>query len=264
MRGQGFDIGIKQTLPLTFIGLFFNYAMPGGVGGDIVKGYYIFQDYPGRRTTAATSILMDRIIGFVGMVAVSMIAIVLNFNFIITHPQMVTLSLGVVALFTAFVLFFVVSFSSKIYGHRWVEVLFTKIPAGEKIKKIYEAVHSYKKAPRHFMIACGLTMLTQVAMILFFYLTGTALDIEPDVSIVTYMFAVPLGVIATALPIAPAGIGVGQAVFMVLFAWSLGHESALGASLITAHQVMTFIWGLVGAFFYFNKKRPEVMKEASV
>ncbi len=255
MRGQGFDIGIKETLPLSFIGLFFNYAMPGGVGGDIVKGYYILQDHPERKTTAATSILMDRIIGFVGMVVVSMIAIVLNFNFITSHPQLVSLSYGVLALFAAFMLFFALSFSSVIYGHPFVELFFSKIPGGVKIKKIYEAFHSYKKAPKYFVWACALTLLTQVAAIMFFYLVGSALDIQ-QASIVTYMFAVPLGMIATALPISPAGIGVGQAVFMVLFNWSLGFESPLGASLITAHQVMTFILGLVGAYFYFKKKAP--------
>lgn len=263
LRGQGFDIGVKETLPLSLIGLFFNYAMPGGVGGDLVKGYYIFQEYPGRKTVAGTSILIDRIIGFVGMVVVSMIAIALNLSFILSKPELVSLSLGVLALFAVFVLFFIFAFSSSIYGHPWVNTLFEKLPGGVKIKKIYEAVHSYKKSPKNFVIACGLTLLTQAAAILFFYLTGTALGIE-QVPVITYMFAVPLGLIATALPISPAGIGVGQAVFMVLFNWSLGYESPLGASLITAHQVMTFIMGLSGAFFYFKKKKPVGMKEASV
>lgn len=255
MRGQGFDLGIKETLPLSFIGLFFNYAMPGGVGGDLVKGYYILQDNPTRKTAAATSIIMDRLIGFVGMVMVSLLAIAINFEFILSKHELVMLSVGVLSLFVMFMLFFTVSFSSSIYQHPLIEKFLAKIPGGSKVKKIYEAVHSYKKSPREFLWACLLTVLTQVAAILFFYLTGAALGIE-QAPLITYMFAVPLGLIATALPISPAGIGVGQAVFMTLFNWSLGYESKLGTSLITAHQIMTFILGLVGAYFYFKKKKP--------
>lgn len=257
MRGQGFDLGIKQTLPLSFIGLFFNYAMPGGVGGDLVKGYYILQDYPNRKTAAATSIIIDRIIGFAGMVIVSLLAIAMNLSFIFSKSELISLALGVIGLAVFFIAFFAFAFSSSIYEHPIIEKTLNKIPGGRGIRKVYEAVHLYKKSPRSFINAFLLTMLTQVASITFFYLTGTALGID-KVSIVTYMFVIPLGLIATALPISPAGVGVGQAVFLVLFNWSLGFESQLGPSLITAHQVMTFILGLGGAFFYFRKKKPNL------
>src|SRR5690606_17334059 len=120
--------------------------------------------------------------------------------FILSRPQLVSLSLGVLGLFGAFMLFFALSFSDLVYGHPFVERFFAAIPGGAKIKKIYETFHSYKKNPKYFIYACALTLLTQVAAILFFYLVGTAMGIE-EVSIVTYMFAVPLGLIATALPI---------------------------------------------------------------
>lgn len=259
LRAQGFDLGIKKTLPLSFIGLFFNYAMPGGVGGDLVKGYYLLQENPERRTAAATSVVMDRLIGFVGMVVVSLIAISMNFQMIQSRPELMSLAYAVVALFLLFMSFFAFCFSKTIYNSRWIKTFFDKIPLGSKFKKIYEAVHSYQKSPGYFFKACVLTMATQVAAIFFFVMTGSALGLD-NVPVVTYMFVIPLGLIATALPISPAGIGVGQAVFLVLFNWSLGFESQLGPSLITAHQLLTFVLGIVGAYFYFRRKRPDFSK----
>lgn len=114
MRGQGFQLGIKETLPLSLIGLFFNYAMPGGVGGDLVKGFYIMQLYPQRRTSAATGVLIDRIVGLFGMVVMSLVALGLNLEMINNRPELKSLAVGVIALFLAFSGFFLCLFQTDL------------------------------------------------------------------------------------------------------------------------------------------------------
>ena len=53
---------------LIMIGLFFSLFIPGGTGGDIVKGYYLLKEAPvGRKTSAALSIVMDRLLGLLGI-----------------------------------------------------------------------------------------------------------------------------------------------------------------------------------------------------
>ena len=44
LRKQGIDMSFSQVFRLTMIGQFFNYMVPGGVGGDVVKGYYLVRD----------------------------------------------------------------------------------------------------------------------------------------------------------------------------------------------------------------------------
>ena len=260
MRGQGFVLGIKETLPLSFIGMFFNYAMPGGVGGDLVKGYYITQGFPKRRTAAATSVLMDRLVGFVGMILMSMVAILIKFDMIVSRHELKLIAVAVTALFFVFAAFFAFAFSRRVYHHPLVDKVLSKLPAEKSIRKIYEAVHSYRSAPRYFWYSCALTVASQSFMLLFFILIGNALEIE-NVPPIMYAFVIPLGLIVTAIPIAPAGIGVGQASFLVLFNWALGHESRLGPTLVTAHQLISFLLGLVGAYFYFRRKGPKFEKE---
>ncbi len=67
LRTNDFNVSYKQTLPLTLIGIFFNFALPSGVGGDLVKGYYLLKRSVGKKTVAATTLLMDRIIGMYGL-----------------------------------------------------------------------------------------------------------------------------------------------------------------------------------------------------
>src|SRR5262249_39380733 len=80
LKCQGFHTSVPSTLSLTFIGLFFNLAMPGGVGGDLVKGYYVVQDNPGRKMASAASVFVDRFIGFIGMVIMSLVALMINLH----------------------------------------------------------------------------------------------------------------------------------------------------------------------------------------
>ena len=63
--------------------------MPGAVGGDIIKAFYVCRENSQRKTPVLLSILLDRIIGLLGLfVAASLYLIfagraliITNFNF---------------------------------------------------------------------------------------------------------------------------------------------------------------------------------------
>ncbi len=59
---------LSSGLQLQMIGLFFNATMPGSVGGDIVKGFYIIKDqHQGDKTPAMLTVLFDRIVGLMAL-----------------------------------------------------------------------------------------------------------------------------------------------------------------------------------------------------
>jgi uncharacterized membrane protein YbhN (UPF0104 family) len=78
-----------------------------------------------------------------------------------------------------------------------------------------------------------------------------------DVPWQAYFFVVPVGSMITAIPISPAGVGVGQAAFDALFNLYLGYNSHLGASVVTVQQMMMLLFGLIGAYFYVRRKKVE-------
>ncbi|HVK60888.1 MAG TPA: lysylphosphatidylglycerol synthase transmembrane domain-containing protein, partial [Bdellovibrionales bacterium] len=255
MRGLGFRSSVRETMPLTLIGLFFNFVMPGGVGGDVVKGYYLLQDHRDRKLAAVVSIFMDRIMGFFMMVATAFFALFLSWDKVNTIPQLKSIALGVTVFFLAFLFFFALSLSRRV-GR--ADFFFNRVPGGEKIKKVYEALHTYRGSKRSLLVAATLSLLGQLLIVLLVYVVGQALGVD-QVPLSMYFFLVPVGSVVQALPLSPAGIGVGQAAFYFLFNLYLGFESPIGPTAVTLMQVLSFGWGLFGAFFYLRRKKPNAV-----
>ena len=58
-------LSFSDGYSLSLIGIFFNFVIPGGVGGDVVKCGYLFKRYPSQKWFVGWSTLMDRILGLV-------------------------------------------------------------------------------------------------------------------------------------------------------------------------------------------------------
>ncbi len=67
VRAQGLPFRLRDSLRLGFIGVFFNLLMPSAVGGDLVKAFLLAREQR-RRTVAVATVLVDRLIGLVGLV----------------------------------------------------------------------------------------------------------------------------------------------------------------------------------------------------
>jgi len=87
---------------------------------------------------------------------------------------------------------------------------------------------------------------------------------ETAIPVASYFLLVPLGLIATSLPISPAGIGVGQVAFLALFTLHAGHNTEAGQVGISLHQMGLFAWAIVGAYFYLTRKKPGLQRDLEV
>ena len=254
LKMQNFRFSTKQTLRLTLIGLFFNYAIPGGVGGDIVKGYYLLKNIPKKKALATTTLFLDRIIGLYGMALVSTTVLLVTYRTILNRPELYVLAYSVIGLFFLITVFFILSFSVSFKNLHFVNFVFNKVPGGSIIQKIYEAIHSYRKNPKVLFQTLIYSFLSQFAIIIFVWFFAKITD-APDVSFSVYLFIVPLGMISMALPITPAGIGVGQTAMYYLYALYTGINNQIGPNAFTAYQVILFSWGLLGAYYYVSEKK---------
>ncbi len=257
MRAQGFESSIRRTMPLSLIGMFFNFAMPGGVGGDVIKGYYLLQQLPNQRAqqkiAAALSIFMDRMVGFFVMIATAFFALFLNWSEVSESPQLRSIAFGVTSLFVGFLVFFALSFSTILSRPPLSTLLFEKLPGGSRLKELYQVLHSYRHNPSALCVAVVMSVINQMLMVTFVAMVGNALGLGSEISLPVYFFLVPIGTVVQALPISPAGIGVGQAAFFFLFNLHLHTESPIGPVAVTAMQLTNFFWGLFGAYFYLRR-----------
>ena len=255
LQGQGFAATTRKTFPLTLVGLFFNYAMPGSVGGDIIKGYYLAQDYPEQKLAAGVSVFMDRLIGFFVMIASGAFAILAFRDRLAHDPRLVAIGTATLLLTLAFVAILVVALSRRLQAPlRFFSKYFEKLPGHRIVEEIYRAMHSYRYRTRELFFAIFYSSINQVLLIAFFYFAANLLG-EGDIPVSTFWFCIPIGLVASAVPISPAGVGVGQAVFFFLFQAALGKPAQVGAVGITLLQLFQFFFGIVGAFFYLKRDR---------
>src|SRR5262249_36352621 len=75
VRAVDLPLRFRDTVRLGFLGYLWNFVLPGGVGGDFVKAGFLAREQKGRRTDAAMTVLVDRIVGLYGLFLLSTAAI---------------------------------------------------------------------------------------------------------------------------------------------------------------------------------------------
>ena len=232
----------KDTLKLTFIGLFFNFAMLGGVGGDVVKGYYLIKDQKDKKLQAAVSIFLDRFAGLYGMLIMGLVTLLLSFNHISDHIHLMGLLFFIIVLFLGTSVFLMMLFTPwfyKIYRRFLHKLPWDILSTNKKWKSLKFS---------YFIRALGLSLTSLSVCVVFFIVSGILMGFE--VSFWIYLYSVPLGFLFMAIPISPGGIGVGQVATLALFSWGLGQETQVGPATVSAFQLIGILWGLLGAVFY--------------
>jgi len=259
LLSQGLQATFYQTFRFTLIGIFFNYVIPGGVGGDVVKGYYIVRHHPQSKTVAAITVAMDRFVGLYTMMFLALFVMFLDWTQVTSHPQLKWIFLSLLCLFLGFSLFWTLIFSKRISSHQFFHKLIGKLPKAEHLIELYSSFAKYSETKKIIFTTFFYSLIAQSLAVLFFVYVGYALGFS-QVNFHTYFFVVPIGIMVTAVPISPAGVGVGQAAFYYLFGLIQPESAQLGAIGITAMQMFYFIYGLLGAWFYISSKPEKNLK----
>lgn len=245
-----------QSWKLTLMGVFFNFFVPGGVGGDLVKGVVMHKNMASTPTSAAFTVLMDRVLGLATMSLLSVVA----FLFVPEHLR-ASSNLQLLAIFLVLLFVSILVGLSLLISSRARQIVIFKIlpivPAW--VEKKFLFFHEKQKEKsyslRTLLRASFWSMCSQVGSILLFFIVGEMIFTELVVTLPIYFFVVPIGFMLTAVPISPGGIGVGQAAFLFLFQRAMGVPTEIGVIAITGFQFYQFIWGLLGIYYFvFSKK----------
>ena len=245
---QGAFLPYKRVLKLNLIGAFFNISLPGAVSGDFIKAIYVAKQFKDKRAEVFGSMLFDRILGVTAMVLVAAfsagLSVLLPWGG--SLPPILLYSVG--GLGIGSVLFFLYLFSS----HKKDPLLhflqfFTR--RNEKLKtieRLYHGVMGYRAHPKRVLKAVLLSIVIHVFLILLAFFTSKAIC-DVSVSVVALAVIVPIGMLATTIPILPAGVGTGHAAFYALFKMVGSEQGAEVFSVIVLYQVLL---GLLGGLVY--------------
>jgi uncharacterized protein (TIRG00374 family) len=240
LRAAGISVPYGQLLRLTFIGNFFNNFVPGGTGGDVVKAFAIAR-HTERRAEAVAMILLDRVLGMVGLTLMAAVAVLFRYQ-----------ALGGLARGIGLFLLAVVT-GVGLYLSPWVRRTF-RIPAllerlPRPIRQIDAALGLALRRPRDLAMALATTIGMQALGIGAVALCGRALGITAA-GYLDYLVLVPIAYLANSLPLSPGGLGLLEAALQQLLV-DAGLASATQAFLTgLAARVLSWVWCLPGLVFW--------------
>ena len=93
-------------------------------------------------------------------------------------------------------------------------------------------------------------MFSHLLSCIAYYIALRSMGGAADVPTGYFFLLVPLGLVATAIPNSPAGIGVGQAAFFALFHIVSGLHAVAAANAFTVFQLTVILVSLSGFCWY--------------
>jgi uncharacterized protein (TIRG00374 family) len=227
LQAEGIRLPLWRLVLVYLQGAFFNLFLPTLIGGDIVRGYFIYRMTRGN-DSAIASIMVDRLSGFAALILIAVGSLAFAYG-TLDDPQVAVLILGVAALFT---LLMFVLLNSRVKDLVTSLLRFAGLGRFEaKLQGLVDALHRYRHHYRALGQAFLLSVLLQVLIIVTYYLIGVGLNL--GVPLVYFLVFIPLTTVVAMLPVSVAGLGVREAGVIYFFAKvGVGAGAALGMSLV--------------------------------
>ncbi|MBA4371544.1 MAG: hypothetical protein C0402_01640 [Thermodesulfovibrio sp.] len=230
---------LRRLFSLYMIGAFFSSFLPGVIGGDAVKAYYLNKDAKKLSLTVA-SIFMDRYLGYVALILMGILGVPFAFGMLGDSPYRWVMPF----FFTTFVIGSLLFFGLQL-GRRFTFV-----------SEFYEYFMTFKdKKP----VVVKAVLISAVIQIMGFTSVAVlAAAMGEQIPFALLFVFLPIIITLTTLPISISGIGVREGAFVLLFGLvKVSPESATSLSL--AWFFSSFVGSLPGLAFYIrHANKPEV------
>ncbi|MBN1655513.1 MAG: flippase-like domain-containing protein [Deltaproteobacteria bacterium] len=235
---------LPRLFLLNLVGLFFNFFVPGSVGGDVVRGVATRDSFrQGGTTGAITVVLVERAAGMLGLLILATSAFSI-------HPLPGVG--GGVRIWALIGLLLVVAVVFAVALARRYGGLFPG-----PIRRIALSLPEIR-SPQSFIWALALSLISHAIVALAGHVLVSSM--APTVALADSMVVIPVAVGAAFFPLTVAGIGAREAAFIVLYAKvGVAEADALAASLslLFCHMAVAASGGLVYLFYPLNQpKKP--------
>jgi glycosyltransferase 2 family protein len=244
---QAIHISYGRVFLLTWAGQFFNSVLPGSTGGDVFKIYQACRAAPDRKSAAATSVIVDRLVALLALVVLAFVGfcggIPAELNELYTWPAISPWWLLLLLLALALAGFL---------GWRLIS-------KGRTREFLLHWLESMRVALRpNWVLAAGFGLAVVVHLLTFlsFFLFARALGI--DISYAQVLMIVPLVMLLALLPVTINGHGLRE-VLLVLFFSKLHIVSAAAPGVSTIDTVVALsallvsndlLWSIAGGLAY--------------
>ena len=254
LRSQSIFISFWAAVRLYLLGWFYNNFMPGSLGGDLLRAWYVTK-HTDKKFEAVLSVFVDRVIGLS-----STLVIAVFFYLLFLRDKGIELTGGGSGLFKAMVEYKSVFFRiivtlavilCLLLLYKKTRPVLLKAcshisKAGLRmILKFKNAFVIYCKKPFAILLAFGLTVFLQMLAITAFWLLGRNLGIQADVRYYYVFFT--LTWVLGAVPVSIAGAVVVEGMLAYLFITFAGVTKEAASALALCQRAVWMLASLPGA-----------------
>ncbi len=254
LQAAGIQTTAANALRLCFVGYFFNNVMPGVTGGDVVRGALITRGLESERWRAALSVIVDRVIGLIALLTLA--ALVLAWGLFVSpeaSPYPNVLGQGVFLVLAAAVLGGTAYLSRRVREFLGIERWLSKLPGGSTLTKIDGALSVYRNNLGGLVKAYLMSIPLQICGVLSFWAIGVALGAAIRLEDNFVIF--PVVQTISAIPVAPAGWGVGEWLYGTSFEL-FGSTFTLGVAVSILFRLTTQLgFGLIGGLVWVSSSQ---------
>jgi uncharacterized membrane protein YbhN (UPF0104 family) len=215
-RSIGLNLDARYNLRLYFLGLFYNFLLPGGIGGDGYKMYLINKTYKTPLKRLFWAVMFDRLSGLwaIGLITVALIFLIPQIDVHISIP---------LAIFAV---------GSAIY--------------------YFVAYKFFKDYTKYFFEAHAKALLLQSLQLMAIVCVLLGQDFSGKFS--PYLLSFLISALAAIIPITAGGAGAREAIFTKL-ADVFPMDKGLAVFLPLSFYILSLIVALIGVYYVIRPSR---------
>lgn len=255
VRCQGIPLSLLESLRLSSICYLLSFVSAGSVGGDVFKAVFLARRSPGKKVAAVASVFVDRGSGMYGLLLLVSIGLIIRestdpfeFNGVsVEHIKwIVGLMLGIG---TTILLLLVLG--GKVVD-RVIGQLSRIAVVGPLIAKIGPPLRAFHHHPWAFGLSLLMSVYVQGSFVISMYLIATSMYAAPP-TLAEHFVIVPIGMLASALPITPAGIGVLEVTIETLYHLVPARPTDASGTLVAlVFELVKLVIAALGMIFYWT------------
>ncbi|MBI4244753.1 MAG: flippase-like domain-containing protein [Planctomycetes bacterium] len=204
-------IPYNVTFKITYLGTLMNNFMPGSVGGDLARVYWVIKEQA-KRIALAGSVIADRILGLATIATLGFIAS----WWIMFNPEFNWLSIYTCIIFFLFCFVVFVYFNKKIRESFLGNIVKKFIPFKRQFYELDDAFKKLRFSGKQLKFAFSVSLVSQLLLICTLYMSAKALNIK-ELEFSYLLCVAPIIFLITAVPISIGAVGVQEGIFFYFF-----------------------------------------------
>jgi uncharacterized membrane protein YbhN (UPF0104 family) len=206
VQAQGFVLRYRDAVRYGFVGQATNFVAPGTVGGDLFKAVLLARDQSSRRAVAAATVVLDRLLGVLGLFLVGTVATLVPHDF----PESPAVKANTTLLWIGSVgglaaVGLMLHPATTAWG--WVNRLARLPLVGGVLGDLLEGMKLYQSRPWAVLGALGMALVNNSGTITALYCCARAMQAPWAPGLVAHFYFRPSADLFGAASMIPGGVG---------------------------------------------------------